>query len=67
MFVAHAKGYFGSLCHLLLLDGWQVDPLAPHPSGRDLLEMYRALQTVEKDVLQVHHCLSTTFEVMHGV
>jgi hypothetical protein len=31
----------------------QVDPLAPHPSGRDLLEMYRALQFSERDVLQV--------------
>ncbi len=31
----------------------QVDPLAPHPSGRELLEMYRALQFTEKDVLQV--------------
>lgn len=31
----------------------QVDPLAPHPSGRDLLEVYRALQFTERDVLQV--------------
>jgi hypothetical protein len=31
----------------------QVDPLAPHPSGRELLEQYRSMQSVEKEVLQV--------------
>lgn len=31
----------------------QVDPLALHPSGRELLETYRSLQLVEKEVLQV--------------
>lgn len=35
-----------------LVCGLQVDPLAPHPSGQELLEMYRVLQATEKDVLQ---------------
>jgi hypothetical protein len=59
------SGWFLAQSELLLLDGCQVDPLAPHPSGRDLLEMYRTLQTVEKDVLQVCHCLTVTPDIMH--
>jgi hypothetical protein len=30
----------------------QVDPLAPRPSARELLETYKALQAAEKEVLQ---------------
>jgi len=62
--IEHINGIFVELgcetvsCQLGL---WlQVDPLAPHPSGQELLEMYRALQATEKDVLQASNCVLVT-------